>query len=799
MSKQIVLNLGKGNLQQGFPTVVAQLWQADAPTPMQFTGGLPAAPELESFYQLWQQLYAALYASLSWRSQQVGEFEIEEEDVTHISQAEFEKLSQELQLSLNDWLNASAFLNIDRKLRTQLTPTDEIRLMITAQSDQVLKLPWCLWHFFTDYPQAEIALSPTEFTRSIKTVARNPKSKVKILAILGDGAKRPPSPADTLRVGAAYPQDLGDRQRINIETDRKLLQQLPNVELKFLVEPNRAQLTEQLWESGWDILFFAGHSSSQSKGQIQINQTESLTIDQLRYGLQKAIARGLKLAIFNSCDGLGLARDLADLHLPQVIVMREPVPDKVAQEFLKHFLATFSRGQSLYTAVREAREKLQSLEGDFPCATWLPVICQNPAEIPINWQELRGRRLGIQLPKPNTRQLPAVFISSLIITIIFVVLRGLGTIQPLEWQAFDLLMRSRPESDLDPRLLIVTITEEDIQSQGTEPRQGSLSDKHLNLLLTKLEQYQPQVIGLDIYRDFPVSSSQPELAKRMQKSDRLIAICKTTDVEQDPTGITPPPEIPVARLGFSDFVEDNDGVLRRHLLQISPELVSPCVTDKAFNVQLAFRYLKAQGISAEFTQAGLKLGNTTYERLKSPTLGYQSVDTNGFQLLLNYRSSPRNVAQQVTLNQIISGEINPSAFKDKIVLIGVTSASSGDYWSTPYGSGFAQRTPGVFLQAQMVSQLVSAALDKRPLLWALPQWGEFSWIWVWSLTGGLIAWCFHRNFYLIITLSISVGTLSGICFVLLVLGCYLPLISPILTLFVTSAQVAYIIKKFNRF
>ncbi len=58
--------------------------------------------------------------------------------------------------------------------------------------------------------------------------------------------------------------------------------------------------------------------------------------------LRKAISRGLQLAIFNSCDGLGLANDLAELNIPQIIVMRSPVPDLVAQEFLKHFLKAFS-------------------------------------------------------------------------------------------------------------------------------------------------------------------------------------------------------------------------------------------------------------------------------------------------------------------------------------------------------------------------------------------------------------------------------------------------------------------------
>lgn len=674
MSKLIVLNLGKGNLHQGFPAVVAQLWQTDAPAPMQFTGGLPAAPQLEHLYQRWQQMYTALYANLGWRSHDIADFEIEEEDITHISQAEFDHLCQELQQSLNAWLNSSPFLNIDRKLRTQLSPTEEIRCIIAAESHQVLQLPWCLWHFFDDYPQAEIALSPPEYTRSIKNYPQKTKGKVRILAILGD------------------------RHHIDLEKDQTLLQQLPNAELTFLVEPNRSQLTEQLWQSGWDILFFAGHSSSQGKGRMLLNSGETLTIDQLKYGLQKAIAQGLQLAIFNSCDGLGLAQDLADLHLPQVIVMREPVPDRVAQEFLKHFLALFARGKTLYAAVREARQRLQSLEQDFPCATWLPIICQNPAEISPTWQDLSGQRPGLKLPRPNFQQLPVVGLSSLIITFIIVLIRWSGGLQLLELGAFDQLMRLRPKEEPDSRLLVVTITDQDIQAQGKEPRQGSLSDKHLNLLLTKLEQYQPAAIGLDIYRDFPVSANQPELAKRMQKSDRLIAICKRADPESDPTGIAPPPEIPETRLGFSDFVEDEDSVMRRHLLAMTPNPISPtCTPAYAFSVQLAFLYLQAQGITTKFTPNwDLLLGKKTFPRLQNRASGYQSIDAQGTQILLNYRFAPSvgAIARQVTLSQILNGQINPNAIKNRIILIGVTSNSTSDYWPTPDSKSPTAIVPG---------------------------------------------------------------------------------------------------------
>lgn len=41
----------------------------------------------------------------------------------------------------------------------------------------------------------------------------------------------------------------------------------------------------------------------------------------------------------------------------------------------------------------------------------------------------------------------------------------------------------------------------------------------------------------------------------------------------------------------------------------------------------------------------------------------------------------------------------------------------------------------------MVSQIVSAVLDKRPILGILPFWGDIVWIWAWSCVSGLIVWC----------------------------------------------------------
>lgn len=771
MHRLIVLNLGKGDLQQGFPTVTAQFWESEELTPMQFTGSLPAIPSLDKLYQRWQLLYKTLYNNLAWRKNTAHpEFEIDEEDdeATHVSYNEFQEVSQNLQTQLNHWLSSNSFLAIERKLRTYLTPKDEIHFIIVSQDGKTLKLPWCLWDFLSDFPKVEISLSPPEYTRSLKETKKKEK-RIKILSILGNSSG------------------------IDINQDRQILKQLPNADITFLIEPKSQKLNDQLWGTEWDILFFAGHSSSQGKGCIQINAEETLTVEQLKYALKKAISNGLKLAIFNSCDGLGLARDLADLHLPQVIVMREPIPDKVAQEFLKHFLASFAKGKSLYLSVREAREKLQGIEGEFPCATWLPVICQNPAEVPFTWQDLQEKKNPVQL-LPNRQQLRLILLCSLVNTLLVAGIRFLGLLSPIELSAFDTLMRSRIPEKPDERLLVVTVTAQDIQSQELEPRFGSLSDTTLSKLLTKLEKHQPIAIGLDIYRDYP--SRKPELTKQLQQSPFLIGICKRPDVKDDPTGTLPSPEIPEAHLGFSDFVQDYDGAVRRHLLFMTPSTTSRCTAAYAFSTQLAFRYLQTKNILPEFTpEANLKLGKSIFPSIGDRTSGYQSVDAAGSQVLLNYRATtdPQSVAQRVTLQDILDDKVNPKAIHNRIILIGIVDKSSGDYWPTPYGAGSSKKLPGVLVHAHMVSQILSNVLDQRPLLWVWSGGQEIAWIACWSLLGGLIAWRFSKLKINGTVLFISVIILYASCWILINSGGWIPLVPPALSLFLTNGSVVILL------
>lgn len=368
-----MLSLGVGDFERGFAAVTAQIFSNEHPMPIRVDGQLPPNSKIPELYRQWHQKYdhlrlcyqaQGLYFRIKPLPNQIKQVSFR--DIPKFIE-EIQDLANQLKTQVNTWLDSGSFSPIENQLRSSLSRDDHIQIIIQSEDLQMRHLPWHLWDFFEVHRKAEVAFSPTTNDRVTKSIS--PRNQVRILAILGNS------------------------EGINVDEDRQLLEDLPDAETVFLVEPSRQEFNEALWDQkGWDILCFSGHSSSQwdgISGYLEINQTDKLTIEQLKNALQAAIERGLHLAIFNSCDGLGLAQQLNNLQIPQIIVMREFVPDLIAQEFLKHFLTAFSGGKSLHLSVREAREKLQSMEDKFPCASWLPAICQNQAELPKTWQELR--------------------------------------------------------------------------------------------------------------------------------------------------------------------------------------------------------------------------------------------------------------------------------------------------------------------------------------------------------------------------------------------------------------------------
>ncbi|MGK7886970.1 MAG: CHAT domain-containing protein [Crocosphaera sp.] len=359
MSKVVELKLD-GTLELGLQVNLAIAPEAKT-REVEVSGSLPAAPELQETYNLWQYYYRNLDAT-----SRISAKKITYDGSIQKNRTESLRLVSQLKKQLNDWLNSPQFQPIWRKIIEKVLPEETIRILIRTTDKKLRKLPWHLWELLEKYPYAEIALAANDYEKINSNNTTTEGKNISILAILGDS------------------------KGINIEEDKQILSNtLTNAEITFLCEPNREEVSEELWNNKWDILFFAGHSQTEVEtGRIYINSKDSLSLEELSYALKKAVNRGLKLAIFNSCDGLGLANFFEQLNLPQIIVMREPVPDIIAQQFLKYFLTDFAQGKHFYLAVREARERLQGLEGNYPGASWQPIIIQNPGIILPTWLSL---------------------------------------------------------------------------------------------------------------------------------------------------------------------------------------------------------------------------------------------------------------------------------------------------------------------------------------------------------------------------------------------------------------------------
>lgn len=360
-------------------------------------------------------------------------------------------------------------------------------------------------------------------------------------------------------------------------------------------------------------------------------------------------------------------------------------------------------------------------------------------------------------------------------------IKQLGGFEPLELRVYDLMMRLRTDEGTDPRLLVVAITEADIHIQ----KRSTPSDQVIAKALETLQQYQPTVIGLDLYRDVPQQPGQAELQTQL-RSPRVIAITKLGDSETEE--IPPPPNVPTERIGFNDFPIDPDGVIRRGLLfggQYS-----------SFALQLALSYLKTHDIqpAPSATNAdNMQLKHATFVPLEVDSGGYQTNDAQGYQVLLNYRTR-HSIARKVTLNQVLNNELQPEWVRDKVVLIGTTATSGQDLFYTPYSAGKTtdHLMPGVEVHAQVVSQIVSAALGERPLFWFMPTWGEWLWLWAWAGIAGTVAWKIRHPLRLGISCLAVFVALVGTSFLLFIQSGWVPVVSPAIAgVGIIGAIVAY--------
>lgn len=147
-------------------------------------------------------------------------------------------------------------------------------------------------------------------------------------------------------------------------------------------------------------------------------------------------------------------------------------------------------------------------------------------------------------------------------------------------------------------------------------------------------------------------------------------------------------------LGHINLVADDDGAVRREL----PFIAYQGKLYPSFALQVALKYLRV-----DLQQVGLEGGHMTVGGSQLP------LDDRG-RLLIAYGAA--NTANTYSFFDLVNGKISPAAFKNKIVLVGLTASGLGTAYVTPVNPAMTS--------VEIVAQVVGAVLGNRAF--SRPSW-----------------------------------------------------------------------------
>lgn len=444
--------------------------------------------EVFRLYEIWQTAYLNYYRSFRARVGVSG--------IAKLPQVDWRsKLNQsdaELLTAFQLWLAQAALLPMRLEL-TKALRDETTDLFITCESPEFDRLPWEAWR---DSPEflGELRIARTPSTIRSQVGERIVRSRLRILVILGD------------ETGLDFQKERDALKSVQRYADVEFVGWQGRSD-----ETLRSRIRSAISDSqGWDLLFFAGHSNETSLtgGELGIAPGESLLLMEILNDLRVAIDRGLQFAIFNSCKGLSIAQTLIDAGLSQVIIMREPVHNDAAQQFLMHFLQQFILGTDVDRAMRSACNTLaHNPNFDYPASQWVPSLFRHPASQLLQCPPIDRLRWFKQW-KPDRWE-----------AFLLIILSFLSLFNPFQ----DVLMDTRQGIQTLYRLVteqipqeappirLVVIDQSSIKQAGLVNPQP-MNWKYLGSVLDRVADYQPKIIGLDFILDQPKLHKPDEIS-----------------------------------------------------------------------------------------------------------------------------------------------------------------------------------------------------------------------------------------------------------------------------------------------
>ena len=458
--------------------------------------------DLTQLYQSWRKAYFNFYQSEEMRGRKVGGGVVVPVVDWH---AELVKAESKFMYEFHRWLKSGELFDIREQIAQASATAQTVQLFLTCATMELERFPWEAWEIGKT---VQIIRAPVNIAApSLNQQEIKRRSRPRILAILGD--------------------DTG----LNFQEDRQAVKSLSRIaEVEFFgwqPEQTPTQVIQQISdaiadENGWDVLFFAGHSNEteMTGGELGIAPGVSISIKEITPQLCAAKQRGLQVAIFNSCSGINIAQSLIDLGFSQVMVMREPIHNSVAQEFMVQFLQGLGKHQNVYESAVAARQFLQlERSHTYPSSYLVPsLFCHPGAELygipPFAWKQRLRQNL------PNLVEAMALTASVV-----------LSTMVPVQ----DLLLDARmftqavyrdataqiPSSEAPPVALVEIDTESIYRAQLPNSQLMPMNRSYIAKLLDRLRTLNASVVGIDFIFDTPQTepaTGDKDLAKAVRQA-----------------------------------------------------------------------------------------------------------------------------------------------------------------------------------------------------------------------------------------------------------------------------------------
>ncbi len=290
-------------------------------------------------------------------------------------------------------------------------------------------------------------------------------------------------------------------------------------------------------------------------------------------------------------------------------------------------------------------------------------------------------------------------------TLVITALTLFGFFEFIELKAIDAAFTLRGPLPPTAPIVIVAIDDESLsqtQLQWPWPR------SYMAQLIAKISEGKPKSITADVFWYEPTTEAGGDaaLAKAIAQAGNVILAndINLRFAEKGGAQITefrrPLPELEKGALylGLANLKRDEaDGFIR----QMPIYLINPS-DEKAY---FAWSTLTALNY----------LGAPLPKSIKSDSMQFGDVTVpleSRFYMNVNFRGGPGKVFEQKSAYQVVNGDIDPSLFKDKIVLIGATSVSLQDLYSVPF-EGSTNPMPGVEVNANVIDTIISNQFVSR--------------------------------------------------------------------------------------